>query len=113
MSNFTISRLDENLAGKIEELAMASFSQSPIVAAVVTPSHHLKLIAWTVAPSGLLTRNGHHDGAQAQGIDCALLTEQTVIAAYQGQKLPRLVSQGPTSGPRMLPEVKSIEEVGE
>jgi hypothetical protein len=85
MSNFTISRLDENLAGKIEELAMASFSQSPIVAAVVTPSHHLKLIAWTVAPSGLLTRNGHHDGAQAQGIDCALLTEQTVIAAYQGQ----------------------------
>lgn len=85
MSNFTISRIDEKLAGTIEELAMASVSQSPIVTAVVTASHHLKLIAWTVAPSGLLTRNGDTSGAQARGIDCAFLTEQTVIATYQGQ----------------------------
>jgi len=84
MSNFTISRIDEKLAGTIEELAMASVSQSPIVTAVATTSHHLKLIAWTVAPSGLLTRNGHINGAEARGIDCAFLTEQTVIAAYQG-----------------------------
>jgi len=84
MSNFTISRIDEKLAGTIEELAMASVSQSPIVTAVATTSHHLKLIAWTVAPSGLLTRNGHINGAEARGIDCAFLTEQTVVAAYQG-----------------------------
>ena len=84
MSSFTISRIDEKLAGKIHELAMASISQSPIVTAVVTTSHHLELIAWTVAPSGLLTRNGHLGGAKARGIDCAFLTEQTVIAAYQG-----------------------------
>jgi len=85
MSNYTISRIDEKLAGKIDELAMASFSQSPIITAVVTTSHHLKLIAWTVAPSGLLTRNGDFGGAKASGIDCTLLTEQTVIAAYKGQ----------------------------
>ncbi len=67
MSSFTISRIDEKLAGKIDELAMASVSQSPIVTAVVTTSHHLELIAWTVAPSGLLTRNGHVGGAKARG----------------------------------------------
>ena len=35
------------------------------------------------------------------------------LSGHQGQKLLRLVSQGPTRGPRMLPVVKSIEEVGE
>jgi hypothetical protein len=84
MPSNTISRVDEKLAGKIDELAMASFGQSPIVTAVVTTSHHLELIAWTVATSGLLTRIWHHDGAEASGIDCAFLTEQRVIAAYQG-----------------------------
>ena len=84
MPSNTISRVDEKLAGKIDELAMASFGQSPIVTAVVTTSHHLELIAWTVATSGLLTRIGHHEGAEASGIDCAFLTEQRVIAAYQG-----------------------------
>jgi hypothetical protein len=41
MSSYTISRIDEQLAGTIDELTMASFSQSPIARAVVTTSHHL------------------------------------------------------------------------
>jgi len=40
MSSYTISRIDEQL-GTIDELTMASFSQSPIARAVVTTSHHL------------------------------------------------------------------------